>query len=157
MILLDPDAVRYIILHCSASHYGDVKVIEDWHKQRGWSGCGYHWVVTNCYPERDNYVLKHPNIAFDGQIQRGRSEKFQGAHCLGHNHESIGVCIIGEGGEFSSRQLVSVAKLCKQIFVRFPNCVDVKGHYEFNDFKTCPELDMHWFNNYILSGVDYET
>jgi hypothetical protein len=156
MVLLDPNDVRYIILHCSASHYGDVEVIEDWHKQRGWSGCGYHWIVTNCYPKYKNYRYKQPELAFDGLIQKGRDERFRGAHTLGHNHESIGVCIIGKGGEFSSRQLVSTAKLCGELFSRFPNCVDVKGHCDFTNRKTCPNLDIDWFRDYILTGVYYD-
>ena len=37
-----------IIVHCSATPEGrDVSAatIDDWHKQRGWSGIGYHYVV----------------------------------------------------------------------------------------------------------------
>jgi len=157
MLLLNPENVKWVVLHCSASHYGDVETIESWHKERGWSGCGYHWVITNCYPKAENYKLKQPSLDHDGLIHPGRSEKFTGAHVRGHNYETIGVVIIGAGGEFSSRQLVSTAKVCNDIFARFENCIGIKGHYEFTDKKTCPEIDIEWFKSFILPlGMDHE-
>ena len=154
MLLLDSDNVTWVVLHCSASHYGDLATVDQWHRDRGWSGVGYHWIITNSYPTEEHYRLKQPNISYDGLVHKGRDERFAGAHVLGHNQETIGVCIIGAGGEFSSRQLVSAAKLCNNILARFPSCRGVKGHYEFTDEKTCPELDMDFFRAHILSLED---
>jgi N-acetylmuramoyl-L-alanine amidase len=81
--------IKKIIIHCSDSEFGDVKIIDQWHKARGWRGCGYHYVITNG-------VLTHGkpyNNDHDGLIQPGRPLRDIGAHCKGHNHDSIGICL----------------------------------------------------------------
>ena len=74
--------VKEIIIHCSATREGDdsinAEVIDRWHKERGWKGIGYHYVVL-----------------MDGTIETGRMVDQCGAHTKGHNCESIGVCYIG--------------------------------------------------------------
>ena len=157
MLLLDPDDVEWIVLHCSDSHYGDVPTIDQWHRERDdpFACIGYHWVVTNCYPTEENYKYMQPDISWDGLVHKGRDEKFAGAHVRGHNQETIGVCIVGAGGEFSSRQLISAAKLCNNLLARFCNCQGVKGHYEFDSEKECPCLDMDFFRTHVLPlGLD---
>lgn len=34
-------------------------------------------------------------VHIDGRVERGRPESEIGAHCLGHNARSIGVCYVG--------------------------------------------------------------
>lgn len=50
--------------------------VHEWHKQRGWSGIGYHYIIRR-----------------DGRIQRGRPINKTGAHAgaNGHNKYSIGI------------------------------------------------------------------
>ena len=50
--------------------------IHQWHLDRGWSGCGYHYVIRR-----------------DGTLQRGRPLQRTGAHsgAYGHNRYSIGI------------------------------------------------------------------
>jgi len=71
-----------IILHCSATREGqhiDVDTIRGWHVNgRGWSDIGYHFVVY-----------------LDGSVHIGRPLKRSGAHTIGQNSNSIGVCYIG--------------------------------------------------------------
>ena len=72
---------KLVVIHCSASKEGqdlDVKDIDQMHKKRGWSGVGYHFVIT-----------------LDGKIQKGRPIEEFGAHVRGHNRNSVGVCYIG--------------------------------------------------------------
>lgn len=73
--------INEIIVHCSATAEGKDFTVEDitrWHKARGFKTIGYHWVVYR-----------------DGTVHAGRSENEVGAHCVGHNANSIGVCYIG--------------------------------------------------------------
>lgn len=70
---------RRIIWHHSLSDFGDVHDIDSWHKARGFDGCGYHFVIT-----------------IDGEVQAGRDVTMRGAHALGRNSDSIGVCICGD-------------------------------------------------------------
>jgi len=150
MILLDPHKIKQVILHCSASAWGSVGVFDQWHRDRGWAMIGYHWVITNCFTDYAAYKYKQPEPASDGLIHPGRSENFRGAHCADHNWESIGVCLVGKGGQFTSRQLMSAARLCTQIMDKYDYCNTVKGHYEFTNLKSCPDIDMDWFRKYIL-------
>lgn len=73
--------INEIIVHCSGTR-GDrdftINDIDRWHREIGWDGCGYHYVVHR-----------------DGSIHAGRAEDVVGAHAYGHNSNSIGVCYIG--------------------------------------------------------------
>ena len=69
--------INEIIIHCTATAEGrDVTVDElrAWHKQRGFKDIGYHYVVL-----------------LDGDIVNGRPITMCGAHCQGHNANSIGI------------------------------------------------------------------
>lgn len=70
-----------IIIHCSATPEGRDQSVADvtaWHRARGFRTIGYHYLVH-----------------IDGRVERGRPESEIGAHCLGHNARSIGVCYVG--------------------------------------------------------------
>ena len=73
--------INEIIVHCTATPEGrevSVDEITKWHKQRGFTTIGYHYVVY-----------------LDGSVHEGRSVDVSGAHCTGHNSHSIGVCYVG--------------------------------------------------------------
>ncbi len=67
----------YIVLHHRAGD-GDAESIHRLHKERGYSGIGYHF-----------YVRK------DGKVYKGRPIGAVGAHTLGANQKSVGVCFEG--------------------------------------------------------------
>ena len=66
------------ILHHAEAKTCSAADIHNWHKQRGWSGMGYHFLVRK-----------------DGTIERGRPEHTHGAHATGSNYDSIGICFEG--------------------------------------------------------------
>lgn len=68
-----------IILHHAAAKSCGAATIHQWHLNNGWSGIGYHFVVRK-----------------DGTIERGRPEKYVGAHAEGSNSDSIGICFEGD-------------------------------------------------------------
>ena len=73
--------INEIIVHCAATREGRDFTVEDitrWHKARGFATIGYHYVIYR-----------------DGSIHEGRPLEQIGAHCVGHNKHSIGVCYIG--------------------------------------------------------------
>lgn len=126
--------VRKIIVHCSATKVGvnfDAADIDRWHRERGFKQIGYHYVVL-----------------LDGTIQEGRPEGVPGAHCKGHNSDSIGVCYIG-GLDGNSRpkdtrtvaQRAALKELISRLRVKYPNA-RVHSHYEFAR-KACPCFDAH--------------
>ena len=124
-----------IVVHCSATPEGrDVSAatIDEWHKARGWSGIGYHFVV-----------------ALDGKIEYGRDLNKTGAHVKGHNKSSIGICYIGGLDSVSktakdtrtSEQKESLLDLIKTLKKLHPSAV-VHGHNEFSS-KACPCYDAN--------------
>ena len=76
--------IKKIIIHCSDSEWGDAYIIDKWHKERGWKGIGYHYVVLN--------GKRIPN-SFDksevGFIEKGRPDSEVGSHVVGMNSISI--------------------------------------------------------------------
>jgi hypothetical protein len=88
-----------IVLHNSASSFGDADQIDDWHKERGWTMIGYHAVILNGVRYGTKERRKY-EIAIDGRVETGRDESRVGAHCLagGMNSVALGVCCIGQPG-----------------------------------------------------------
>lgn len=125
--------INEIIIHCSATPEGKdytVEQIRQWHKQRGFSDIGYHYVIYR-----------------DGSIHSGRPIERIGAHCLKHNAHSIGVCYIGgvaKDGKTpkdtrTDAQKESLIKLIKELKAKYPKAT-VHGHREYAN-KACPCFD----------------
>lgn len=79
-----------IILHHSACSTCSIEQVHQWHKNNGWAGCGYHFLVRK-----------------DGNIYRGRPEEYIGAHATGSNSDSIGICA---EGNFQEETMTEVQK-----------------------------------------------
>lgn len=123
-----------IIIHCSATPAGrDVTVaqIDSWHRARGFRKIGYHYLV-----------------GLDGTVSVGRPESEMGAHCLGQNLNSIGVCYAGglnrdrltPADTRTPQQRVALRELVEELKRRYPGAT-VHGHREFAP-KACPCFDM---------------
>lgn len=67
------------ILHHAEAKTCSAADIHSWHKNNGWAGIGYHFVVHK-----------------DGTIERGRPEDTIGAHASNNNSDSIGICFEGD-------------------------------------------------------------
>lgn len=126
--------IKEIILHCAATPEGrdfTVAQIDRWHRSRGFTGIGYHYVVYR-----------------DGSVHPGRSESAVGAHCTGHNANSIGVCYIGgctSDGKTpkdtrTAAQRRSLLQLVKELLGRYPGAT-VHGHNEYAR-KACPSFNV---------------
>lgn len=132
--------IKHIILHCSATKEGKeyhAADIRRWHKAQGWSDIGYHYVIS-----------------LDGTIEKGRAVELQGAHCLGRNHDSIGVCYIGgldaDGKPKDTRtsaQKFALSTLLMQLHARFPHA-RISGHRE-HAMKACPCFDAAEYRRYF--------
>lgn len=154
MTTLVPAAVRFLVLHCSDSEWGDVAAIDDWHRQRGFDlvgghYCGYHFVILNGWRSYAEMKDKRRDPAGDGFIEPGRPECFWGAHALNFNQRSLGICLIG-CRTFTDAQMAAARKLVGDLRRRYGIPVEnVLGHYEtFTEKpppKTCPNFDMKAF------------
>ncbi len=132
--------ISTLILHCSASQFGDAQLIRSWHLDRGFRDIGYHYVILNCYPGASHWNSKRPDPRSDGLIQAGRPLDKIGAHARGFNRDSVGVCLAGDKS-FTGRQLESLKRLYRDLLKINPRLL-VQGHYELDERKTCPNMDM---------------
>ncbi len=132
---MNTNSIEKIIIHCSATREGDDSVdketIDGWHKQKGWNGIGYHFVIL-----------------IDGTIENGRSIETTGAHTRGYNSKSWGVCYIG-GVEKDGKtpkdtrteaQKDSFDRLLYFLKLLAPQAT-IHGHNEFSA-KACPSFDV---------------
>ena len=127
-----------IIIHCSATIEGknfNAQDIATWHKDKGMSKIGYHFVIN-----------------LDGTIEKGRAIEETGAHCLGQNENSIGICYIGGLDKknqpkdtrtaFQVRSMDNPLKeLLEELrFIQPGLTITIHGHREYAN-KACPCFD----------------
>ena len=124
--------IKEIIVHCTATPEGrkvSVEEIDRWHKDRGWSGIGYHYCIQ-----------------LDGKINKGRNIKIPGAHCRGRNKYSIGLTYVGgcdtdmnAKDTRTDKQKESLKYLIGYLCASYPGA-KVYGHNSFSS-KACPSYD----------------
>jgi N-acetylmuramoyl-L-alanine amidase len=132
------NSYKGVVVHCSDSSFGNAQIIEDWHKQRGWSDIGYHLVILNGQVENNTYL-----DFMDGELEMGRDWDIAGAHAKGYNNY-LGICLIGVNS-FTSLQFEMLAKVLKHLMKKFDfSLEDILFHYEVSS-KTCPNFDKNWF------------
>lgn len=144
--------IKKIIMHCSDSEWGSADVIDRWHKERGWTEIGYHYVITNGRRiDSRNYSQD-----YDGRIESGREVTKTGAHAKGHNADSIGVCLIGKS-HFTAKQLYdALPTLLRLLLPQYElSPRDIYGHNEFDRDKTCPNFDVQLIRNLFTDTVTY--
>lgn len=126
--------ITKIIIHCSATPEGRDYTVEDidrWHRQKGWKGIGYHYVIYR-----------------DGSVHAGRDVEQIGAHCTGQNANSIGICYIGGMTADNKKpkdtrtpaQKAALRDLVERLRAKYP-AATVHGHREFAN-KACPSFDV---------------
>lgn len=139
--------ITEIIVHCSATPEGKDYTVDDirrWHKQRGYSDVGYHYIVYR-----------------NGQLVQGRDINVIGAHAAGHNAHSIGICYIGGMNAENTqpedtrtlRQKARLLSLLVDLRKLYPNA-RIVGHRDLSEdkngdgiiepsewMKACPSFD----------------
>lgn len=125
--------INEIIIHCTATPEGkdySLTEIRRWHKARGYSDIGYHYVIDR-----------------RGHILEGRDVDIIGAHCQGHNQHSIGVCYIGGCAKDgvtpkdtrTLAQKAALLSLLADLKKLYPKAT-IHGHRDFAN-KACPSFD----------------
>lgn len=141
---LQAQNVAYIVVHCSATPPQvkvDRAVIDRWHRERGWLGIGYHFVIKR-----------------DGTVETGRPLTDVGAHVEGFNEKSVGICLAGGTDEalkpqdnFTDEQRISLATTLKAMLREFPRA-QIVGHRDLNKNKACPSFDVaKWWHETVAA------
>jgi N-acetylmuramoyl-L-alanine amidase len=124
-----PTTITHIVVHHSASKpETTVEEITQWHIQRGFSGIGYHKVITD-----------------DGIINIGRQENVVPASVQGHNKGTLAVCLTGnfETDKPTLMQEISLQLLIQEWKTKHPTAI-VVGHRDLGA-TLCPGKNLYDF------------
>ena len=125
--------IKNLVVHCSDSPQGrgdNAETIHRWHLEKGWDGIGYNSVILE-----------------DGTIEQGRPIYWKGSHVGALNSISLGVCLIGLGGDATEEQLLSLREVLMQWLTLYPDAW-VLGHTDLDPGKTCPGFDVaQWWKD----------
>ena len=132
--------IELIVIHCSATRSDrpfPLEAVIACHRARGFATVGYHYYITR-----------------DGIVHGGRPLYQVGAHAVGFNENSIGVCYEGgldaEGHPCDTRtkaQRATLLALMKRLKEDYPQAT-ILGHRDLPGVdKDCPcfdaELEYH--------------
>lgn len=162
-----------IVVHNSASRFGTASIIDRWHRERGWKMIGYHAVIMNGFPDA-TYAKRPMRVKlYNGVIEIGRVLDVNGildadeigAHALGHNAHSLGVCLIGgtdSSGHFepfTRQQVIGLVKLCRLWQFQFDIPTEkIVGHNELPGVtKACPEISMDTIRALVRNKVESQS
>ncbi len=154
--------INHLVIHCAATPNGKplsrngataAQVIDEWHFQRG-----FHRSPQSRYEFNPDLkaIGYHFIIDVNGKLETGRGENEIGAHVKGHNHDSLGICLVGgldstsseNGGKFTKAQWATLHALLEQLKEKYPNA-DILGHRDFAGVhKACPSFPVKdWLKN----------
>jgi N-acetylmuramoyl-L-alanine amidase len=121
--------IRYLVFHHSASSLTTTAAdIDRWHRDRGWSGCGYAYVVEA-----------------DGRLVAARGLRRRLAANPPHNGDSIAVCLVGDNTQPArrgwTREQVATAWWLIDALRRLVPDIEVVGHRDVGSTE-CPGGDV---------------
>ena len=134
-----------IIVHCTGtipSESTTVEAVRRYHMEHnGWKDIGYHYIVY-----------------LDGSIHVGRPIDQKGAHCKGHNDNTIGICYVGglvdknkAGDTRTLKQRIALRDLIRSLKYCFPTITKVSGHCDYAS-KACPCFDARAEYGELVKG-----
>lgn len=147
----DVSKIVGIMIHHSASEYGNADTIRQWHTSapRNWDDIGYNDVILNCYPTYEHYRSCNPDMDSDGVCEDGREIQYVPAGAKGYNTNWIHICLIGNG-TFSSAQLDRLQEVVGYYKFKYPTIQKVLRHCDVNDRKPdCPSLSSKFLRELL--------
>lgn len=128
--------INEIIIHCTETRPDQditARDIDLWHRRQGWDCIGYHFLIR-----------------LDGTIEAGRPIKKEGAHCYGHNRNTIGIAYAGgliRNGDKkvytdtrTPAQVRALYLLIITLLHCYPSIMKISGHRDYAN-KACPCFD----------------
>lgn len=128
---------KAVVIHHSASADVPANEIDRWHRARGFTQIGYHFVIRQ-----------------DGAVEPGRPLSQAGAHAANpapsRNRTHIGICVTGHFGEHRPTidQMYSLARLLEGLRNRY-GITRLEVHHE-----ECPGRLFPWW---FLEDKGFET
>lgn len=124
----------WLVVHCAATRPSQdigAKEIFAWHRKNGFIAIGYHYVIRR-----------------DGTLETGRPDDVVGAHAVGANANSVGICMVGgvddklqPENNFTPAQFITLKSLLSTLKEKYPTA-QVIGHRDVpGTKKACPSFD----------------
>lgn len=140
--------IKKIIVHWSASSQRTtVDMIRAWHKANGWKDIGYHRVILHPMAIEEISILKWSDLVKEGRPiddDTWLEDWEKGAHTLYENHDSVGVCVIGNPTyKLHPLQVVAIPKTLDILLHRLELPKEaVKGHRDYMA-TNCPGDEIY--------------
>ena len=133
--------IDLLVIHCAATPDGrpnTVLDVDSWHRKLGWERKAVY--RRSWHPELTS-IGYHYFIAIDGLVHPGRSMDEIGAHAVGYNSHSLGICLCGTR-KFTAEQWLSLRETVLTLQEKFPG-IKIVGHRDLpNVSKECPGFDV---------------
>jgi len=120
--------IRYIVIHhTDSTPAASPQEIHAWHLKRGWSGCGYHYLV---YADGTVYIAR-PSLWVPACVQ-------------GFNRQSLCVAAVGRFNNYPPNELhlQTLAQLVAELQQEYPQAELVR-HRDLNP-TSCPGRAFPW-------------
>lgn len=131
---------KEIIIHCTGTEYNRIVTLAEvrrWHKARGWNDIGYHYLIQQ-----------------NGLILCGRDVNLQGAHCKGHNENTIGIAYVGGliNGQPADTRTDKQKNSLKMLIVHLKSMFKITAISGHKDYcaVSCPCFDVKREYNKML-------
>jgi len=138
---------KIIVHHSLTKDSGSVSwgAIRKYHTQTlKWAGIGYHVGVE--------LIISGDESCYEALL--GRMWDRTGAHVRGHNHNSLGICFVGNYDTIAPKKEMlqigaEVIALWLKLFSLSPD--DIYPHHNFNIHKSCPGVlfDMEYLKTCV--------
>jgi N-acetylmuramoyl-L-alanine amidase len=137
--------IEYIIVHHSERTIDFPLFIKMRHMYlRHWEDIGYHYLIGGNSP-----------FTINGKLYFGRSRELIGAHAIGYNRNSLGICLIGNFDKTnpSKNQLLTLSSFLEDKIGEYSVPIqNILGHNELPGVtKSCPGslIDMSYIREEI--------
>lgn len=125
---------QYIVIHHSASVRGSAQSFDQYHRQRGWQGLGYHFVIGNGTDQGDGVIIAGPRWY--------QQEAGAHAHSTLYNERGIGICLVGnfEDKPPSEAQMAALTEMVLKLAQQYKiDAEHIVGHNQIRQGGTlCP-------------------
>ena len=127
-------ATDSLVFHHAQAVKCSLEDIHRWHREKGWAGIGYHWLIRK-----------------DGSVYEGRPIWAIGAHALAHNDDSLGCCFEGDFNieHMTDAQVKSGIELARDVRKYYPH-IKLDKHSNINA-TACP--GKHFNDAIIIEGA----
>ncbi len=113
------DAWGFIVIHHTAIPYGSMREIDRWHRNNGWDGCGYHFVIGNGTRTPEGFIeptdrWKIQEMGAHTRLDTKLARK-SGVEPTYYNDHGIGIVLVGNFDETcpTAAQMAATAELVK--------------------------------------------